>query len=65
MKKNGVPLEKTQDFKTQNDKIPQLTQLSKEDVIDNIFNQVNLAYSENKNNIAKEKIIFPYLKIKN
>ncbi|MCI5824979.1 MAG: polysaccharide pyruvyl transferase family protein [Candidatus Gastranaerophilales bacterium] len=62
--KNGVPLEKTQDFKTQNDKIPQLTQLSKEDVIDNIFNQVNLAYSENKNNIAKRENYIPIFKNK-
>ena len=64
LKKSGVPLEKTQDFKTENDKIPQLTQLSKEDVIDNIFNQVNLAYTENKNNIAKRENYIPIFKNK-
>lgn len=62
--KNGVPLEKTQNRELKNTQMPELNQLSNDNVMDNIFNQITIAFTENKNNIPKREFYIPVFKNK-
>lgn len=64
LRKNGVPLDKTQDFETKDTQMPELNHLSKDDVMDSIFNKFNFTYTQNKINIKKTELYIPVFKNK-
>ncbi len=64
LRKNGVPLDKTQDFKAKDAQMYELNKCSKDEIIDNIINQYNILYSSKKLKIKKREFYIPVYKSK-
>ena len=62
LRKNGIPLDKTQDFESKYAQMPELNQLSKDEIFENIINKYNVLYCSQKNKVKKREFYIPVFK---